>query len=1454
MKRHEACLEAYCGVWKVTFLEAGPNEFLYSIQIKYLLEHSIHIEMRAVLQSGGRSSEPLNGSSTQPLKSGSDSGQNNSTSFPSQTKGKKRGEKGCDQYRESIEHDVSSKAGIRDPGNFNADNELKDEITKLADKGRLINNDAVEKLVQLMQLDKGAREIGLTDRMLLADVIAATDTDDCLSGFVHLRGIPLLDDWLQEAHKGKNGDGSSSKEGSKTVDELLLAILHALDKLPVDLNALQTCNIGKSVNHLRSHKNSEIQKMARNLVDAWKKRVDAEMTKLGMPKLDDTKSAGSSQAVSWSGKQGFSGVSYGGSRRPTSSEVAIENAVPQPSFKSLPVKIGDGDAGVKSNPLPSGSLKFSSTLPAAVSVSTTDSQTETGGSTCTAEIPLTLMKEETNSSNQSLSKSQSCPNNHAKATGSSFNEDARSSATCLVATTKTNGSSPRHPKSSSGFVGSCASGKPLVKSGSLNLSPTPNKESHDGVTVERAIGLPIIEQVSHKGIDKLPIPVLSPAQSVSGSSPEEPSVTGSRVSSTGTSEKRGHVDHEIKVKTDVFQASIAAGFDSESWPNHEMKTTVGSDASGRSPKNLGQAHRMSTDGIGKSVDGLGSVLNESKPGKSFEASFCSINALIESCIKYSETAVSLSVGDDLGMNLLASVATGEISKSDIVFPPRSHGGNSAATNFPCTEDELKLKGPSEDIVTQVPGNPKDNGKVELDEEIKSKGANGEKCSSFSAASCNFETSAKSQSKSNDVAAGVHAEPLLSLPGSADEDESEDHSTNGIHDKRKAIGLLSGGGPLACKKARLSSSDEKEQVCSVNEKMTEGNILLGEGYDAKYFVSAKKKDDEVVEETHSQSLVPIADKQHLPPAMGLYPEDLGHADGAMDAATSAAVCAEVVLKSRKENPSTFLENSQLELRDHEKTDYKGICGPTFVLANSNSPSENSQRKEIAEHDSSVTVNHPTGREPDHERHGKSTEHLSGAEAKETSEVTSSKETSFGHISPAPDNSRRLDFDLNEGLSSDDINTALPVAPAEQEGSSGVHLPHSHPPSGSPVSVTVASPAKGPFVPPNIPLKSTGLPGWKGSAATSAFRPAEPRKFQEMQPSHTAADKQSCSPINLDLNIANASVLEDIKSQSSVPKMGLECGVARMQSYGGLDLDLNRADESGDNEQDPVGTIRRSEATLLPLRSAADLFPGREVSMMRDFDLNDCPSLDEGAERVSQGQHTKSVIPFLPSFGTSSSELGNPSSWFPLSNSYPAVAMPSFMPERGDQSYPVVTIPGTQRMMDRTIGGSAFGGDIYRAPVLSASPSIPYTPAAAAFPYSGFPFTPVFPLPSASFSAGPVAYMHPASGEGPCFPAALPPSARPHLMSLPECGVSGGPFGGQRWGFQGLDLNAGPSNGDMEGKAEKSPPMPRQFYIPGSQASAEEQVRNYQISLGNLKRKDPDGGWDAERLPYRQPSWQ
>ncbi|CAL9196790.1 unnamed protein product [Musa hybrid cultivar] len=40
--------------------------------------------------------------------------------------------------------------------------------------------------------------------------------------FVQLRGVPVLDDWLQEVRKGKTGDGFSFKESDKVVEDFLV--------------------------------------------------------------------------------------------------------------------------------------------------------------------------------------------------------------------------------------------------------------------------------------------------------------------------------------------------------------------------------------------------------------------------------------------------------------------------------------------------------------------------------------------------------------------------------------------------------------------------------------------------------------------------------------------------------------------------------------------------------------------------------------------------------------------------------------------------------------------------------------------------------------------------------------------------------------------------------------------------------------------------------------------------------------------------------------------------------------------------------------------------------------------------------------------------------------------------------------------------------------------------------
>ncbi|KAL4342506.1 hypothetical protein GQ457_08G035670 [Hibiscus cannabinus] len=153
-----------------------------------------------------------------------------------------------------------------------------------------VKREWMEGILIMLMMPERTVKIDLVRRSILARVIATTDKFDCLNLFVQLRGLPIYDMWLQEVHKRMIGDNRCSKD-DRSVDDFLLTVLRALDKLLVNLTALQMCNIGKSVNHLRSHKNIEIQKKARtrSLVDTWKKQFEAEM---------DAKS-GSSQNVPW---------------------------------------------------------------------------------------------------------------------------------------------------------------------------------------------------------------------------------------------------------------------------------------------------------------------------------------------------------------------------------------------------------------------------------------------------------------------------------------------------------------------------------------------------------------------------------------------------------------------------------------------------------------------------------------------------------------------------------------------------------------------------------------------------------------------------------------------------------------------------------------------------------------------------------------------------------------------------------------------------------------------------------------------------------------------------------------------------------------------------------------------------------------------------------------------------
>ncbi|KAJ1294947.1 hypothetical protein BS78_01G185300 [Paspalum vaginatum] len=245
--------------------------------------------MNVAVQSGGRSPKRLDGppASQQP-ETAPDATQNCGLS-----KGKKRGrdEQGIEPAKRGRDRLL-----VDDGEPRSKVDDMKSEVAKI-EKSGLPNAEAVEKLVHLMQLDQTEQRIDLAGRVILADVIAATESLDCLGRFMQSRGLPVLDSWLQEAHKRKSGDGSSSKEADKPFDGLLLALLRALSKFPINVSALQSCSIGKSINYLHCHKNLEIQEKAKCLVENWKKRVDAEM------KSNDAKPL-SGQSASWSGEAG----------------------------------------------------------------------------------------------------------------------------------------------------------------------------------------------------------------------------------------------------------------------------------------------------------------------------------------------------------------------------------------------------------------------------------------------------------------------------------------------------------------------------------------------------------------------------------------------------------------------------------------------------------------------------------------------------------------------------------------------------------------------------------------------------------------------------------------------------------------------------------------------------------------------------------------------------------------------------------------------------------------------------------------------------------------------------------------------------------------------------------------------------------------------------------------------
>ncbi|XP_044338086.1 uncharacterized protein [Triticum aestivum] len=213
---------------------------------------------------------------------------------------------------------------------FMVDNNMQFEITEITEKGGLSHTEAVYKLVCFMQLDQTERKMDLAEQARVADIITATENPTCLSRFLQLRGHYILNDWLQETQKGESAEGGSPKESDKPIKELVLALIRALAKLPVSLTALRSCSIGISINHLCSHKDLEIQRKAKCLLDCWKERVDHETKWTDVSNLKDKPHVNNQQMLrrKRKEKQRQTKVEFEGEKRPkvfTLEEVAKHN-------------------------------------------------------------------------------------------------------------------------------------------------------------------------------------------------------------------------------------------------------------------------------------------------------------------------------------------------------------------------------------------------------------------------------------------------------------------------------------------------------------------------------------------------------------------------------------------------------------------------------------------------------------------------------------------------------------------------------------------------------------------------------------------------------------------------------------------------------------------------------------------------------------------------------------------------------------------------------------------------------------------------------------------------------------------------------------------------------------------------------------------------------------------------
>ncbi|KAF3446796.1 hypothetical protein FNV43_RR11976 [Rhamnella rubrinervis] len=444
------------------------------------------------------------------------------------------------------------------------------------------------------------------------------------------------------------------------------------------------------------------------------------------------------------------------------------------------------------------------------------------------------------------------------------------------------------------------------------------------------------------------------------------------------------------------------------------------------------------------------------------------------------------------------------------------------------------------------------------------------------------------------------------------------------------------------------------------------------------------------------------------------------------------------------------------------------------------------------------------------------------------------------SQVTESAQEPDMETEKGLSGFDLN---------QEVCSD-EMDHPVNPVSTPIPiVSVSRPLTTPGL-PVAPLHFEGTLGWKGSAATSAFRPASPRKISDSDKNHSVggtsdSSKQRQDFLDFDLNVAEdgESLGKEIPAASGLPSGESSVEVSPKKSER-FQLDLNRMDDDGEalpSDFRVGGQLvynRNGHRSPSPVSSSSSM-----QASMRNFDLNDRPYFQDSIEQ-GPSKSTQTVNAY-----------GGPkpdASVISIMGARVEVNKKDFVPQVLSLTNGKTNEPLVDASVART--GSFLG----------LGPMASYTHPSV-FAYNGLATgRPAMSLSSAVYGpGGTIPYMVDSRGAQvvpqimASASAAVPPSYSqpPFIISMTNSTqpVLNG-AGPSRPSF---DLNSGfmVDGGNRESNL-------RQFFIPDQGRSMEEHLRtNSQQQPPSTsgvagKRKEPDGGWDSYPFNYKhqqQPPW-